>query len=86
MGNVTPKTKEEARAFLRRIYGPPRRQIEGQEYIDLMLLMKMIDPISSSNNQRTMTDEYVLGGKRYHVTYGLSDEPELEEIEDETTT
>lgn len=71
------------KAFMRAVMGPPRRTIEGQEYKDIMLLLKLATPFNGSNNQRTITDEYRLGGKLYHVTYGLSDIPELEEVEDD---
>lgn len=61
--------------------GPPRRKIIGKEYEHLMLLIKMSEPIRESNNQRTSTEEYYIGGKYYDVTYGWDDEPELEEVE-----
>ena len=41
----------------------------------------MSEPIRESNNQRTSTEEYYIGGKYYDVTYGWDDEPELEEVE-----
>lgn len=31
-------TKEEARAFLRRVMGPPKRRLEGTEHDNMMLL------------------------------------------------
>lgn len=75
---------EKARTFIRTIMGPARRTLEGQEYADVSLLLRMTEPFSSSNNQHTATDEYKLGGKLYHVTYfpGLH-EPEIAEIEDD---
>jgi hypothetical protein len=42
-----------------------------------------MQPFYSSNNQHTMTDKYKLAGKVYHATYGFSDKPELEEVEDD---
>jgi DNA-binding MltR family transcriptional regulator len=84
MSNFPPKTKEEARAFIRSIMGPPKRTIEGQEYDDIMLLIKLTQPFHSSNNQHTMTDEYRIAGKLYHVTYLPSaNKPEIEEIKEE---
>lgn len=71
------------KAFMRAVLGAPRRALAGQEYDDIMLLLKLASPVSSSNNQHTQTDEYRLGGKLYHVTYGLGDDPELEEVEDD---
>ena len=60
------------------IQGPPRRALVGKEYEHTMTLLRMIEPVRSSNNQRTWTDEYLLNGKEYHVTYGLEDQPLIE--------
>lgn len=73
-------TKDEARAFIRKIMGPPMRRLEGQERENVWLMMQMIDPVSSSNNQRTITDVYIMNQKEYHVTYMLEDKPVIEEI------
>jgi hypothetical protein len=65
------------------------RKIEGQEYTDIMLLLKMIDPFKSTNNQHSMTDYYKLGGKEYHTTWfpdlggKFVTKPELEELLEE---
>lgn len=73
-----------ARALLRSIMGPPRRTIVGEEYEQVMTLLLLTKPFRSSNNQRTSTDEYKLGGKIFHVTYvPWANEPELEEIEED---
>ena len=77
---------EKAKKFLREVMGPPMRKIEGQEYDDIMLLLKMIDPFKETNNQHSMTDYYLLGGKEYHVTWfpdlggKFVTKPELEEL------
>jgi hypothetical protein len=78
--NVLDMTPEEAQAFLRRVMGPPKRRIEGEEYKHLMLILNLKTPISSSNNQRFWTDEYEHNGRIYEVTYGIEDDPYLEEI------
>lgn len=75
------KTKEEAQAFIRKVMGPPRRQLEGQELEHVWLLIKMSTPVRESNNQRTITEEYEIGGKQYHVHYGLENDPVVEEVE-----
>jgi hypothetical protein len=84
MSNFPPKTKEEARAFIRTVMGPPHRVLEGQEYKDITLLLRLTTPFRSSNNQHASTDEYRLGGKLYHVTYfsGI-DEPNIDEVEED---
>ena len=75
---------EKARAFIRRVMGPGRRTLEGQEYADVSLLLRMTEPFSCSNNQHSVTDEYKLGGKLYHVTYFPGpNKPEIDEIEND---
>ena len=75
------KTKEEAQAFIRKVMGPPRRRLEGKELEHVWLLINMSTPVRESNNQRTMTEEFEIGGKRYDVHYGLEDDPVVEEVE-----
>ena len=75
-------TPEEARAWIRGVVGPPRRQLEGEEYKHMMLVLSLKEPVRSSNNQRFWTDEYEHDGKRYDITTGIDDEPWLEEIGD----
>ena len=72
---------EQRREMLRRVLGPPKRQLEGKEYDQTWMLLQMLEPIRESNNQRTWTSEYVLNGKRYDVTYGIEDTPIIEEID-----
>lgn len=62
------KTKEEARAFIRKVMGPPKRTLEGKERDDILLLLTMIEPHSASNNQHSWTECYTIGNKDYHVT------------------
>jgi hypothetical protein len=78
--NVLDMTPEEAQAFLRRVMGPPKRRIEGEEYKHLMLILNLKTPISSSNNQRFWTDEYEHNSRIYEVTYGIEEDPYLEEV------
>lgn len=73
-----------AKAFLRAVMGPPRRTLEGQEYEDITLLLRLTEPFNSSNNQHTMTDEYRIAGKLYHVTYFPGPhKPEIDEVEED---
>lgn len=78
--NMSP---EEAKAFIRKIMGPPKRQLHGDEYNHIWLLIKMSTPVSESNNQRFWYEEYLIGGKKYDVTYGLEDLPIVEVYEEE---
>ena len=82
---VNAMTKEQAKAWLRAVLGPPHRVLEGQEYEDISLLLKLANPVYSSNNQHTMTDEYRLGGKLYNVTHftKFDKKPAISEVEEE---
>jgi hypothetical protein len=75
-------SQEEARAFIRKVMGPPKRKLEGKERENIWLLIQMSTPINESNNQRFWHEEYVLGGKQYDVTYGLEDDPIIEVYEE----
>lgn len=88
---MTPKeytsqmTPEEARSFIRKVMGPPKRQLEGKELENTLFLIDMCTPIRVSNNQRTMTEEYLIAGRRYDVTYfGGEDDPVVEVYEVES--
>lgn len=63
------KTKEEARAFLRKVMGPPRRTLEGKEKEHILLLLAMIEPFKETNNQRSWTSYYMIGKTEYHVSH-----------------
>lgn len=78
--NMTP---EQARAFIRKVMGPPKRQLEGQEREHVWLLIQMSTPINESNNQRFWYEEYLIGDHRYNVTYGIEDYPIIEVYENE---
>lgn len=78
--NMTP---DEAHAFIRKVMGPPRRVLEGAEREHMLTVLRLVEPIKSTNNQRSFTDEYVHAGKMYDVHY-FDDETVVEEIlEDE---
>ena len=46
-------TPEEAQEFIRRVMGPPKRTIEGDEYKHVWLILKMTEPTLTSNNQHS---------------------------------
>jgi hypothetical protein len=75
-------TPEEAKAWIRKVMGPVKRQLLGEEYKHMMLVLSFKSPICSSNNQRFWTDEYEHNGRRYEITYGVEDQPILEEVGD----
>ncbi len=65
--------------FMRKVMGPDKRKIEGTEREHLFTVFRLLEPIESTNNQRSFTDVYEHAGKTYHVHY-FEDETELEEI------
>lgn len=80
---MTAKTVEEARAFIRRVMGPPKKVLEGTEREHMLTVLRLVEPIRSTNNQRSFTDEYVHAGKMYDVHY-FEDEIVVEEyLEDD---
>ena len=54
--------------FLRSVMGPPKRTLEGKEREQVLLLLAMMDPYETSNNQISWTSCYMIGDKEYHVT------------------
>jgi hypothetical protein len=72
-------TKEEARTFIRKVMGPERRNIEGVDKEHLLTVFELIEPVSSSNNQRSFTDVYEHADKEYHVHY-FDDDIVVEEL------
>ena len=59
---------EEAKIFLRKVMGPPRKTLEGKEREQVLLLLAMAEPYSTSDNQTSWTSCYMIGNKDYHVT------------------
>ena len=79
--NILNMTKEEAKAFLRRVMGPDRKMLEGQERENVWLMILMQEePTSFSNNQHSITEVYMINQREYHVTYFRNEEPIIEEI------
>ena len=79
------RNQEEALAFLKKIGMKKRRTLTGTEREHILLIFALIDPIDSSNNQRTFTNTYRYIGKEYEVTYGFSDSGEPDPIVEELT-
>lgn len=77
-------TKEEALKILKKIIGPSRRELEGEEYDHTWLILQFLDPVQISNNQRSITEVYEHAGFTYNVHYFTANEdPVIEEIENE---
>jgi hypothetical protein len=70
---------EYAKNLIKKIMPKPVREIKGKEKEHILLLIKLIKPTTESNNQRYWYEEYIIGEKIYHITYGVYDEPIVEE-------
>ena len=80
-------TKEEAQVFLRKVMGRPRRELEGKEKEQILLLLAMVEPFKETNNQHSWTEYYMIGNREYHVTnFGPEGGGILELILDEDET
>ena len=80
-GGNMKMTKEEAQAFIRGITGPPHRDLEGDEYSNVAVLLKLMEPYKSTNNQHAWTDYYKIGDVEYHVTtFGIDEPPTIAEF------
>ena len=63
--------KDEATAFLRKVMGPPAREIKGLERDQVLTMLALLEPTHALNNQRYWTDVYQVGKIRYNVTSGV---------------
>ena len=74
--------KQEAYDFLVRagIIRPNERTLEGQEKADMLLILNLLTPTDSSNNQRFWTDHYKYGDYKYSVTFFDKNDYEIIEI------
>lgn len=73
-------TPEEAKAFIRRVMGPPKRTLEGKEKEHVWLILQMTKPTKTTNNQHSWCEEYYVGGKYYDVHYFPDEDPMIDEI------
>lgn len=65
------KTREEARAFLKRCgLLKTTRILEGEERTQVETMLRLLGPGEDSNNQRFWTEEWVVGNKTYQHTVG----------------
>ena len=79
------KTKEEARAWLRKVLGPPTKTLEGLERDRILLLISLIEPFNATNNQHSFTEYYRIGNTEYHVTTFPNEDAIVEQILDDYT-
>ena len=80
---MTARTAEEARALIRKVMGPPKRVLEGDEREHMLTVFRLLEPVRQTNNQRSFTDEYVHAGKMYDVHYFEGETVVEEYLEDD---
>ena len=73
------KTKEQAEDFMRRILGPAKRRLEGEEHDRVWLMLQMAEPVRETNNQHSWCAEYNIGGIMYDVHYFPDEDPFIEQ-------
>lgn len=56
------------KAFMRKVMGPPRRTLDGDERLHVLTLLALIKPFDQSNNQHSWTNCYMIGNTEYQVT------------------
>lgn len=71
---------EKLREWIRQVHGPEMRELKGEEAEQMLVILKLIGHYTDTNNQRTHTYFYHHAGKEYRVTYGLGDDPLVEEV------
>ena len=79
-------TEQQAREFIRRVMGPQRRELEGEEREQVLLMLAMLGkPTSTSNNQHSYSEDYVHAGRHWCVTTWPNGYYTVEEIERENS-
>lgn len=79
-------SKEDALEFLRKVMGPPKREIKGSEREQVLTMLALSEPTKAFNNQRYWTEVYTVGNIKYNVTSGTDwgdEDPIVEEYIDE---
>jgi len=78
-------TSEEAGAWIRKVMGPARRELQGKEREQVLLMLAMLGkPTWTSNNQHCWSEDYVHADRHWCVTTWPDGHYTVEEIERET--
>ena len=66
------------------IIRPNTRDIEGDEKEQVLTMLALVEPTVVSNNQRTWSEDYIIGNLHYEVTYtGTETFVQVTEIKDD---
>ncbi len=78
---LSKMTQDEAKKFLRRVMGPPKKTLEGQERENVWLMILLQEqPVEATNNQHSITEVYNINQRIYHVHYFDGEDPIIEEV------
>ena len=81
---VSTLTVEQVKNIVQTVMGAPHRELTGDEYDHVWLMLQMMEPSSSSNNQHSWTDIYIIGNQdqftEYHVTFWPRLDDPIEEL------
>ena len=76
---MQPRTKEEARAWLKELgLLKKRHTIVGEEREKVMTMLRLIGPGEQSNNQHIWTESWTVG----NITYNLHTGTEFDDLEE----
>lgn len=75
------QSQQEAYDFLVKVGAirPGVRTLEGDEAEQVMTMLLLIEPVVTTNNQRSWTDDYIIGDLQYSVNYFSADDYFIEE-------
>lgn len=68
------------KAFMRKVMGPPHVTLEGKEREQALLLLALVEPYSTTNNQHSWTEYYTIGETDYHVTIFPGEDPIVDKM------
>jgi hypothetical protein len=71
---VNDMSKDESKAFLRRVLGPPTKELDvsSDEYSMVLNFADVNSPVSESNNQHSMEETHIIGGVKYSIVTGIN--------------
>ena len=79
------RTPEQARAFIHKVMEPARRELQGKEREQVLLMLAMLGRATwTSNNQHSYSEDYVHADRHWCVTTWPDGYYSVEEIERET--
>lgn len=82
VGIVQKMSAEERKMMLRKLFGPPTRELEGDELNQTWLVLQFLEPFDTTNNQQWYSEKYMYHEQEYHVHYVTNGVPMIEIVEE----